>query len=76
VKYDWVCPSENVVVSLCDNQEPSVESFVESSDASTTPVSLPDLLSVDEEASVNETSQISEVSEDQFFRKPMTVYEK
>ena len=68
------------MVSLYDNQEPSVEpsveSSVESSDTSTTPVSLPDLLSVDEETSVNETSETSEVSEDQFCRKPMTVYEK
>ena len=64
------------MVSLYDNQEPSVEPSVESSDTSTTPVSLPDLLSVDEETSVNETSETSEVSEDQFLRKPMTVYEK
>ena len=57
-----ISPSEfnaqNVAFSLYDNQDNSVEA----SDESTLPGSLPDLMSVDDEASMNETSDLSEVS--------------
>jgi len=49
--------SQNVVFSPHDNQDDSVET----SDASSIPGSLPDLMSVDDEASMNETPDLSEV---------------